>query len=50
MAGIKIVGADDWCVFYQKYCLDVSDPECQYCKDCGCTCATCLQRMPAVRF
>ena len=50
MAGIKMISADDWCVFYQKYCLDISDPEFLFCIKCGFTCSSCPQRMEAVRF
>lgn len=44
------VTLDDWCVFYQMLCDNVSDEQLNYCSDCGLCCHTCIQRISGGEF
>lgn len=36
---------DDYCVFYQARCDDLTDSQLDYCSDCGLCCHNCPQRV-----
>ena len=39
---------NDWCVYYQKSCDAVTDPELDHCADHGLACHKCPQRLGGV--
>ena len=44
------VTLDDWCVFYQMLCDNVTDEQLNFCSDFGLCCHKCPQRMCGGEF
>lgn len=40
-----MIKADDFCVFYQRYVLDLTELQLDYCHSCNLDCSRCPQRM-----